>query len=59
VKARNAAAHYSPVGQGEFDAWVKGITLLSRVILKILGYSGAYLDFYGDGAAETKWSIVN
>ena len=59
VNARNSAAHHDPVGQQEFNSWVKGITLLSQVVLKILGYSGPYVSFYGDGTAESKWSTLN
>jgi len=58
VDARNCAAHYSSVGQKEYNAWVKGITLLSQVILKILGYSGPYGSFYRDGKSESKWSAM-
>jgi len=59
VDARNAAAHRSPVEQQEFDSWLKGITLLSQVVLKILRYRGPYVSFYGDGEGESKWSAVN
>ncbi len=59
VKARNNAAHPGPVGRQEFDSWLKGITLISQVLLKILGYSGPYRSFYGDGAAESKWPALN
>jgi len=59
VNARNNAAHDSPVGRKEAVAWVKGITLLSQVILKILGYRGPYMSFYGDGMSESKWLTLN
>ena len=59
VDARNSAAHYGSITQKEFDAWVKGITLLSQVILKILGYTGPYIDFWGDGERISEWSRLH
>jgi hypothetical protein len=58
VDARNSAAHCSEVREREFDSWIKGSTLLSRTLLKILGYSGPYVDFYGDGLGESRWSAL-
>ena len=43
VNARNSAAHYSSLAQKEYNAWVKGITLLSQVILKILEIGRAHV----------------
>lgn len=59
VNARNNASHDSPVGRKEAVAWIKGITLLSQVILKILGYRGSYMSFYGDEMSESKWPVIN
>ena len=58
VNARNSAAHYGPIKQREFDAWVKGIALLSRVVLKILGHTGPYVDFWGEGERVSEWSTL-
>ena len=58
VNARNSAAHYGPITRKEADAWVKGIALLSRVLLKILGYAGPYLDFWGEGEHVSEWSVL-
>ena len=59
VNARNSAAHYGPITRKEADSWVKGIALLSRVLLKILGYSGPYVDFWGEGKRVSEWSILS
>ena len=59
VNARNKAAHDSAIGKEEASAWGKGITLLAQVILKILGYSGPYVNFYGNGAFTSRWSIIH
>lgn len=59
VRARNRAAHSSSIRDCDGEAWIKGLTLLSQVILKILGYSGPYVNFYGDGTSESKWSILS
>jgi len=58
VNARNSAAHSGPIKEKEFDAWVKGATLLSRVVLKILGYAGLYVDFWGRGERASEWSTL-
>jgi len=58
VNARNSAAHYGPITRKEADAWVKGIALLSRVLLKILGYTGPYVNFWGDGEPVSEWSVL-
>ncbi len=59
VRARNRAAHSSSIRDCDGEAWIKGLTLLSQMILKILGYTGSYVDFYGDGTSESKWSELN
>jgi len=58
VNARNSAAHYGSITQKESDAWVKGTTLLCRVLLKILGYAGPYVDFWGEGERVSEWSTL-